>query len=615
MPKSQNTETDFSLIIGNILRRRQFIIGGGALSGTMLGLNPVVWGVEEASSRTALDFEAVSANSLDTVTVPRGHSWHIVASWGDPLWSYGQHFDEETRGSAQSQKFAFGDNNDGMELFATDTRIILAVNNEYVNLPIIYGNRSSGAPETSDDIKKGQAAVGITIMDISLLNGTWSITKDSPLNRRITAQTPTELTGPATGTELTITDLDPKGNSPLGTLSNCGSGRTPWNTYLSCEENFNLFFASSDPKHNLNDELRRYGITKTDRGYNWYRHDERFDISIHPNEVNRFGYIVELDPLNPNSIPKKHSALGRFKHENAAVVVNKDNRVVVYMGDDERGEFLYRFVSDSIFEPDGDNSKILESGSLYVAKFTDNKRGEWLELTAKSTGMKSQAEVCVHTRKAGSLVGATTMDRPEWVAVNPHDEDVYCCLTNNKNRGIKPNAGGDETPIGGPNPRPKNIYGQIIRWQPDENDHTNSHFSWDIFALAGNPHMHSGLNAGSSNINPDNIFNSPDGLAFDKRGRLWIQTDGNYSNAGDFSWMGNNQMLVADTNTGEIKRFLVGPKECEVTGITWSPDRKTMFVGIQHPGEHGHSHFPSGKESIPRSSIIAISRDDGQIIG
>ena len=184
MPKSQNTETDFSLIIGNILRRRQFIIGGGALSGTMLGLNPVVWGVEEASSRTALDFEAVSANSLDTVTVPRGHSWHIVASWGDPLWSYGQHFDEETRGSAQSQKFAFGDNNDGMELFATDTRIILAVNNEYVNLPIIYGNRSSGAPETSDDIKKGQAAVGITIMDISLLNGTWSITKDSPLNPR-----------------------------------------------------------------------------------------------------------------------------------------------------------------------------------------------------------------------------------------------------------------------------------------------------------------------------------------------------------------------------------------------------------------------------------------------
>lgn len=615
MLKNQNTATDFSLIIDKVLRRRQFIIGGGALSGIMLGLHPVAWGIDEAPSKTALDFEAVPANSLDTVTVPLGYSWHVVASWGDPLWSYGQDFDEKTRGSAQSQQLAFGDNNDGMELFASDTRTILAVNNEYINFPIIYGNRASKVPETSDDVRKGQAAIGITIMDISLLNGIWSITKDSPLNRRITAQTPTELTGPAAGAKLAITDLDPKGNSPLGTLNNCGSGRTPWNTFLSCEENFNLFFSSSDSEHKLSNEFRRYGVTTADRGYDWYRHDKRFDISMHPNEVNRFGYIVELDPFNPKSIPKKHSALGRFKHENAAIVVNKDNRVVVYMGDDERGEFLYRFVSDLFFDPEGDNSNILESGSLYVAKFTDNERGKWVELTTESTGMRSQAEVCIYTRKAGSLVGATTMDRPEWIAVNPHDEAIYCCLTNNKNRGIKPNAGGDETPVGGPNPRHNNIYGQIIRWRPDDDDHTNSNFSWNIFALAGNPHVHSGLNAGSPNINLDNVFNSPDGLAFDKLGRLWIQTDGNYSNAGDFSGMGNNQMLVADTNTGQIKRFLVGPRECEVTGITWSIDRKTMFVGIQHPGERGHSHFPGGKQSVPRSSIIAVNRDDGKNIG
>ena len=229
--------------------------------------------------------------------------------------------------------------------------------------------------------------------------------------------------------------------------------------------------------------------------------------------------------------------------------------------------------------------------------------------------MNSHAEICVHTRQAGSLVGATTMDRPEWITVDPHESTVYCCLTNNKDRGKKTNAGGDESPINGPNPRPGNKYGQIIRWTPDGNDHTEANFSWDLFALAGNPLVYSDLNSGSANINQENFFNSPDGLAFDTLGRLWIQTDGNYTNEGDFSGMGNNQMLVANTHTGEIKRFLVGPRECEVTGITWTSDRKTMFVGIQHPGERGHSHFPGGGKSLPRSSIIAIHRDDGRVIG
>ena len=615
MPISQNTETDFSLILNKVLNRRQLLIGCGAVGGMRLALAPGAQAINEIPSEKVLDFEAVPTNLLDTVTVPRGHSWHIVASWGDPLWSHGERFDEQTRGSAQSQKLAFGDNNDGMELFVSDSRTILAINNEYLNLPIMYGNRVSKMPETSADVQKGQAAIGITIMEVSLLNGNWSVTKDSPLNRRITAQTPMKLTGPAAQTNLTITSLDQNGDFPLGTLNNCGSGRTPWNTYLSCEENFNLFFASSDREYNLSTEFRRYGIRTTDRGYGWYRHDERFDIAKHPNEINRFGYIVEVDPLDPSSIPRKHSALGRFKHENAAITVNKDNRIVVYMGDDERGEFLYRFVSDAVFHPDADNSKILESGSLYVAKFENNERGKWLELTPESTGMSSQADICVHTRKAGSLVGATTMDRPEWIAIHPHDNTIYCCLTNNKNRGRKTNSGGDETPVNGANPRPNNIYGHIIKWRPDEDDHTNSNFTWDIFALAGNPYVHSGPNAGSPNIDPTNVFNSPDGLAFDSRGRLWIQTDGNYSNDGDFVEMGNNQMLVANTNTGEIKRFLVGPKECEVTGITWSIDRKTMFVGIQHPGERGHSHFPGGKQSVPRSSIIAVTRDDGKMIG
>ena len=229
--------------------------------------------------------------------------------------------------------------------------------------------------------------------------------------------------------------------------------------------------------------------------------------------------------------------------------------------------------------------------------------------------MASQAEVCIHTRQAASAVGATTMDRPEWVAANPNKAEAYCCLTNNKNRGVKPNAGGDPTPVGGPNPRETNKYGQIVRWVPDGSDHAADTFAWDLYVVAGNPTVHADARAGSANVNADNMFNSPDGLAFDSQGRLWIQTDGKYSNGGDFAGQGNNMMLLGDPATGEIRRFLVGPRECEVTGITWSADRNTMFIGIQHPGEKGDSHFPEGGDAAPRSSVVAITRDDGGPIG
>ena len=242
--------------------------------------------------------------------------------------------------------------------------------------------------------------------------------------------------------------------------------------------------------------------------------------------------------------------------------------------------------------------------------------GSWLELTPAAAGMNSTAEICIHTRLAASTVGATTMDRPEWIAAHPKKAEVYCTLTNNKNRGIKPNKGNDATPVGGPNPREANHYGQIVRWSPDGADHESTGFRWDLFVLAGNPTVHSDAFAGSKNINAGNMFNSPDGITFDKNGLLWIQTDGNYTNKGDFAGMGNNQMLVGNPETGEIRRFLVGPRECEVTGITWAADRRTQFVGIQHPGEKGgSSHFPGGGDTVPRSSIVAITPDDGSLIG
>ncbi len=607
--------TEFQDVVETAVSRRGFLSGGIAFGAAAFVLGSGGLTPAQAMNTSRLGFPAVAANTDDTITVPEGYDWQVVVRWGDPLWSDAVDFDQASRGTGASQERAFGDNTDGMALFAHDGRAILAVNNEYTNRSIIYGNRETKLPENEDDVRKGKAAHGVTVVEIDQTDGKWNVVKDSPYNRRITADTPMEIDGPARGHDLLKTAADPTGTTSLGTWNNCGNGRTPWGTYLACEENFNGYFSASDEAHTPTPEMKRYGVSNKDWGYAWATADERFDISKHPNEPNRAGYVVEIDPLDPNSTPKKRTALGRFKHENAEVVVAHDGRIVVYMGDDERGEFIYRFISDGKYAAGGDNSDLLSSGTLYVAKFGDDMRGEWLVLTPETTGMASPADIAIHTRQAGSAVGATTMDRPEWVAANPNRAEVYCCLTNNKNRGKKPNAGGDSTLAGGPNPRVGNDYGQIVRWRPDNGDHTADGFDWDLFVMAGNPDVYSYDYAGSDNITSDNKFNSPDGLAFDNNGLLWIQTDGNYSNKGDFKGMGNNQMLVADPQSGEIRRFLVGPKECEVTGFAWSPDRKTLFVGIQHPGEKGDSHFPDGGETVPRSVIIGINRQDGGLMG
>ncbi|MEM8688196.1 MAG: PhoX family phosphatase [Pseudomonadota bacterium] len=607
---------EFTEIVDRVVSRRGVLRGGiafGAAAFVTGGTTSLLAGKAEGASRLA--FEAVPANTLDTVTVPKGYNWHTVVKWGEPLWSTGAEFDQATRGTGISQETSFGDNNDGMSLFSSGNRHVLAVNNEYTNRSIIYGNRETKLPEGDDDVRKGKAAHGVSVMELRNADGRWSVVQDSPYNRRITADTPIVLTGPARGHDLLKTKADPTGTTVLGTYNNCGNGRTPWGTYLACEENFNGYFASSDDLFQPTAGMKRYGVGKKDWGYAWSTVDERFDVSKHPNECNRFGYVVEIDPLNPTSTPRKLTALGRFKHENAEVVVANNGQVVVYMGDDERGEFIYRFVSTGRYSIGGDNSGLLDAGKLYVARFNDDLSGEWLELTPETTGMASQAEICVYTRQAASVLKPTTMDRPEWVAANPNRAEVYCCLTHNKNRGKKPNKGGDPTPVGGPNPREGNKYGQIVRWRPQSGDHTSDGFTWDLFVLAGNPSVHHDDRRGSENIDADNMFNSPDGMAFDTTGLVWIQTDGDYSNQGDFAGMGNNQMLIADPDSGEIRRFLVGPRECEVTGLTWSPDRRTVFVGIQHPGEKGDSHFPDGGASVPRSVVIAVSRDDGGLIG
>ncbi|GAB4229517.1 MAG: PhoX family phosphatase [Kiloniellaceae bacterium] len=607
-------ENEFDRVVERAISRRGFL--GGALvfgSGAAVMSAGLLGSVSSRAlaADSRFDFTPIKAQTDGTVHVPEGYEWKVLARWGDPYVDGVDAFDPETGVTLAASDKVFGENTDGMESFLHDGRQLLAINHEYVNTKVNLPQNEGGKVQSADDVRKLQNLQGVSVIEIAEGADGWSIVKNSPYNRRIHHNTPMKIAGPAAGHDLLKTEADPSGTASLGTFNNCGSGKTPWGTYLTCEENFNSYFGNTaEPQLSpaVAQGYERYGIGSETR-YGYEKFDPRFDTSKNPNEPHRAGWIVEIDPADPDSTPVKRTALGRFKHENAAATLAKDGRVVVYMGDDERGEFLYKYVSNGTYTPGGSTEGLLDDGTLYVAKFNDDGSGEWLALTPESTGMEL-AEVLVFSRIAASKVGATTMDRPEWVAANPNAAEAYCCLTNNKNRGLKTNAGGDETPVGGPNPREANNYGQIVRWRPAGEDHGAAAFSWDLYVMAGNPTVHSDAYAGSSNVNVGNLFNSPDGMAFDSQGTLWIQTDGDDSNEGDFAGMGNNQMLAGDPESGEIVRFMTGPKGSEVTGICWSADKRTMFVGIQHPG----GTWPDGGK-LPRSSVIAIQRSDKGLIG
>ena len=627
----EDQTTDLEQIIG--LSRRGFISAGalcGAamfLGGSLLSRSVLADGVRAASS-PLLGFNSIDAATTDAITLPPGYRASVLISWGQPLQAGGPAFKPDGTGTAAQQEVQLGDNNDGMSLFAfpdDPNRALMAINNEYTNYRYLYPH--GGQPTSAEDAHKAQASEGVSVIEIQRTGDRWQFVQGSPFNRRIHGNTPIRLSGPAAGHALLRTQADSTGTRALGTFQNCANGKTPWGTYLTCEENFTDCFGSTDPNQTFNAAQKRYGVVAASKDINWHLHDPRFDLAYNPNELNRHGWVVEIDPFDPHSTPVKRTALGRFKHENAALAETRDGHAVVYMGDDERGEFIYKFISRDKIDHQNPkaNRDLLDHGTLYVARFDNGDshpdrpkgKGQWIELSHGKNGINAgsgfanQAEVLIHARLAASAVGATRMDRPEWIVVSPKDGQVYCTLTNNVKRGE------DGQPVGGPNPREKNVYGQILRWSEQGNDHGAAHFDWDLFVVAGNPAVHPQQpKGGSANITPQNMFNSPDGMGFDDAGRLWILTDGDVSNTGDFAGMGNNQMLCADPNTGEIRRFMVGPVGCEVTGISFAPDQKTLFVGIQHPGENGGStfpeHLPGGK---PRSSVMAISREDGGIVG
>ncbi len=625
----------FASILEARLSRRHFLaIGGIGAAAAFLGCARAP-GPGRVAAAT-IGFTGIPPATDDTVRVPPGYRARVLIAWGDPI-SEGPAFRSDAGNSAAEQAQQFGMHADGMHFFPLPGRQdagLLAVNHEYTDEGLLHPD--GAASRSAEKVAKSQAAHGVSIVEIERADGGWRVLRPSRYARRITATTPLRLSGPAAGHALLVTAADPSGRLPLGTLANCAAGLTPWGTYLSCEENWHGYFARPEPPARPEREggsllagQARYGIEGTGAGYDWHEFDARFNASAHPHEPHRFGWVVEIDPYDPGAMPVKRTALGRIKHEGATVTLARDGRVVVYLGDDERFEYLYKYISRAPFRSGApeENGQLLDDGTLYVARFFEDGGGVWLPLehgrhglTAEN-GFRDQAEVLIYTRLAADRAGATPMDRPEWIAVHPDSREVYCALTNNERRGA-PGA----PPSDGPNPRASNHYGHILRWREAGSDAAALAFAWDVFILCGDPQ--SADPEARGDVRGDH-FGSPDGLWFDPRGVLWIQTDvaSKTIDRGPYRGFGNNQMLAAEIRTGEVRRFLTGPRGCEVTGVTMSPDGRTLFVNIQHPGEPGGgwsdpadpkavSGWPEGEAGgRPRSATLAIQKDGGGLIG
>ena len=574
-----------------------------------------------------IGFKGIPVDASDRLVVPEGYIATVIAAWGEPIGVAGHMpaFKPDGSNTAAEQAVQMGMHHDGMEYFplqGSSTHGLLALNHEYTDDGLLHVGGFTNM--NAEKVKKSQMAHGLSVIEVELKDNAWQMVRPSRLARRLPMDTAFEVRGPAAGHPMMKTAADPGGTRVLGTLNNCAASKTPWGTYLSGEENWMFYFGGGD---NIPAHHRRWGMRK-DGFYQWEKFDERFDAAKNPNEPNRFGWVVEVDPYDPTSTPVKRTALGRAAHEGAWVAVTKDGRAVVYSGEDARFEYIYKFVSRDKIAPGGAkaNRELLDHGTLHVAKFNADGTGQWLPLVAgqgpltPANGFGDQGEVLIKTRQASDLLGATKMDRPEWLAIDPLNGWVYCTLTNNSSRG-QPNFPG----VDAANPRANNVFGQILRWQEDR-DFDAQTFKWNHLVLAGDPANERAEAKG--NIKGD-LYACPDGIAFDQRGVLWIQTDAHATQMykGELKNIGNNQMLACDPRTGETRRFLTGPTNCEVTGCTFTPDGRTMFINIQHPGETPtdrsdpndpakFSNWPDYKPGgRPRSATVVIRRRDGGVIG
>lgn len=566
----------------------------------------------------------MAPNKEDVLTVPDGYSSSVVVRWGDPVLPGAPAFDFEKQ-TAEAQNKQFGYNCDFVTLFPMGRdRALLWVNHEYSDETLMFRGYTGGATATEEQIKIGLAAHGGSIVEIAREgSGQWKLVTSGRrrYNRRITAQTPMKFSGPAAGSDLLKTAADPQGLKPIGMLNNCAGGTTPWGTVLTAEENFDQYFVNADKvPAEQKQYATRYTLTNgTPSGNRRFdRVEERFDLAKHPHEANRFGWIVEIDPFDPDSTPIKRTALGRFKHEAATTSIARDGRLVAYMGDDARFEYVYKFVSKDRYIPGNErhNRTLLDEGTLYVAKFTGDSpaseidgtgklpadglfdgSGEWIPLVSGKKsfvdGMTAE-QVLVYTRVAADKVGATKMDRPEDVERNPVTGAIYVALTNNSNRTA---AQVDEA-----NPRPSNKHGHVLEIVEQHNDQAATKFAWSLPLVCGDPNDAATYFAGfdKSKVSP---ISCPDNLAFDRDGNLWISTDGNALEANDGLFV----MPVRGKERGYLRQFLTVPVGAETCGPMITQDQRSVFVAVQHPGEtddatpeQPSSHWPDGGSSQPR---------------
>ncbi|MEU2434376.1 PhoX family protein [Streptomyces sp. NPDC007861] len=588
-----------------------------------------------ADGARGLRFTPVAPNTADQVTVPEGYTQNVVIRWGEPILRNAPAFDADKQ-TAKAQTGQFGYNNDFLSLLPLREhgRQVLVANHEYTDEVLMFRNYDSANP-TREQVEIAWAAHGLSVVVVQEEHRSGKLTPVTRhyLNRRITATSEFRLTGPAAGSDLLKTSADPTGTKVLGTLNNCAGGTTPWGTILSGEENFNQYFANGSSATD-----KRYGLGTAATERKWERFDKRFDAAQEPNESHRFGWVVELDPYDPDSTPRKRTALGRFKHEAAQPRLTRDGRPVVYMGDDERFDYFYKFVSSKRMKKGSSradrehNLTLLDEGTLYVAKLTGDSpaaeidgtgklpndgefdgSGVWIPLATGDVshveGMTAE-EVYVFTRLAGDKVGATKMDRPEDVEPSPRSGRVYVALTNNTDRGKAGKAGADEA-----NPRNLNKHGQILELAEHWDDPANDGFAWRLFLVAGDPNDPATYFAGypKEAVSP---ISCPDNVAFDPHGNLWISTDGAQLGSHD----GLFGVATQGERRGELKQFLTVPKGAETCGPIIQ-DRRVL-VAVQHPGEidgatvdKPASAWPDGPGRIVRPSVVAVYRKDGRDIG
>ncbi|WP_137387772.1 PhoX family protein [Rhodoligotrophos defluvii] len=624
-------------IIAARFSRRGFLAGSLAATAIAATVSPIALlsaRTAKASAPTAsrFMFTEVEAGVDETHHVAEGYDADILLRWGDPIFADSPAFDPANQ-TPEAQARQFGYNSDYVgfiPLNGSSQHGLLVVNHEYTNehlmfpgiVTIVDGEIKVAEPDAKRvDIE--MAAHGGSIVEIRKVDGKWQVVKDSPYNRRITAATEMEITGPAAGHPRMQTKADPSGRKVLGTVNDCAGGVTPWGTYIMAEENFHGYFIGELPEgHREAANYKRVGVP--DGTYGWGRFHERFDIGKEPNEPNRFGWVVEVDALDPNATPKKRTALGRFKHEGAESIVADNGKVVFYLGDDERFDYVYKFVTAGTFKPTdrAANMDLLDDGTLYVAKFEDDGTLNWLPLVfgqgplTEANGFHSQADVLIETRRAADLLGATPMDRPEDVQPNGANGRVYVMLTNNTKR-KEANAA---------NPRVNNAFGHIIEIAEDGGDFSATKGRWEILLRCGDPSIAEVGATFSTETTKNGWFGMPDNCAIDAEGRLWVSTDGNSPKATgrtDGLWAVDTEGAARGTS----KLFYRVPVGAELCGPLLTPDMTSMFVAVQHPGDGGEdwdkfgrpsyyedlsTRWPDFRDDMPvRPSVVVITKQDG----